>query len=272
MKKNLYYRATLGRSSVFKDFLFSVFLTFCLPIRLLIEVFTRKNFGERYFRLSAAIVNLLILGLLPVAIVFYKNHYGSSAGMSDPFHSQDAQQQAPAAATLMPHYLLWYIYLVAFLFVCVRHKIAQMHNPSVFDFGKYSLSTGDINPIFWKIQIPMIKTDLRLIECLLEPLPFLVAGIFLYWIGQNLGMLFIVSSIFYGLGYCSVYRHGDYFVMDKIDEIIMNEELEKSFVLDANEEQTRGFRFRGRKPESQEMRRQIMPLFIEDDDEIAEAK
>ena len=54
MQKNLYYRAIARRENMFKLLLLSFFNFFSSYARLLLEVFTRKNFGERYFRLSSA--------------------------------------------------------------------------------------------------------------------------------------------------------------------------------------------------------------------------
>lgn len=40
------------------------------------------------------------------------------------------------------------------------------------------------------------------------------------------------------------YRQGDHFIMDKIDEMICNEEMVSSFVEDRDSSQTRGVHFR----------------------------
>jgi hypothetical protein len=179
-------------------------------------------------------------------------------------------QTPPAPSTLMPHYLGWYIFIALFLAVSLRHKRDMARNPSVFDFAKFSLASGTIHPLFFKIKLPGIETNYRSIECLLEPLPFFIAGVLLALIGQALGWLLIVVSIYYGMGYVAAYHIGDNFVMDKIDEMIVNQKLERAFVDEASEDETLGFRFRGKRPDDREMRKKIMPLMVEDD-EVFEA-
>ncbi|WP_276366255.1 hypothetical protein [Chryseolinea sp. H1M3-3] len=86
------------------------------------------------------------------------------------------------------------------------------------------------------------------------------------------GLLLIVCALLYRLSYIGVYRLGDDFVMDKIDEMISNEQLFDSFIDDKDAEETKGFRFYGRKPESGEFRRTLVESFIEDDEETFVAR
>ena len=60
--------------------------------------------------------------------------------------------------------------------------------------------------------------------------------------------------------------------MDKIDEIICNEELVASFVDDKDPGETRGFSAYGRKPVDPDLRRKVVDTFFEDDEETVEAK
>ncbi len=275
MKKNLYFRDVVKRENALANWFFNLFMGFNSSVRLLIEVFTRKDFGERYFRLSAALSLSAILAALPFGIRMIKNHYATASAMArtDLFNeAATPQTNILPDQSLMPGYLGWYIFIALFLLVSVKHKRDMMHNPSVFDFSKYSLSSGKINPLFYKITLPGIQTNPRWVECVFEPGVFLVAGILLALIGQSLGWLLITCSVLYGMGYVATYRIGDNFVMDKIDQMIINENLEKAFVLDAPEDETKGFRFRGAKPETEDMRRQILPLMTQPDEEILEAK
>lgn len=254
MKKNLYYRAVLRRENKFKIFLLSLFWGLASSPRLLLEVFIRKDFGERYFKLSASLTIAVVLGLwpyLPSVLVPYA--FGREGD------------------SIMPDYLLWYVFLAGFLFMSFRHHRDQQRNPSVFDFKKYSLYAGKINPFFFGLNFFGIKPDVRLVECWLEPAGFFLLGLFLNMIGQTLGGLLIFCSIVYGGSYMAAYFIGDNFVMDKIDQIILNEELEKSFMDDMGEDETRGFRFVGRKPEDQELRRRVFDHMTEKD-EVFQAK
>lgn len=275
MKQNLYYRSTFARKNMFTEWFLNLFLFFSSPALLLLEVFTRKNFGERYFRLSSVLSVTVMIGILPVLFVKVPAMLGSLY-TADTYGIEETAEMAqaypaPVQTSLMPAYLCWYIFLALFLALGVKHKMDILRNPSVFDFAKFSLYKGNINPFFYRIKLPLIETTPRVVECILEPAVFFIAGVFFWLIGQNLGILLIVISLLYAYSYVAFYREGDHFVMDKIDQIISNEELEAAFVLDKNDEETRGFTFRGRKPKTETMRRQILPLFTQEDD-ILEAK
>ncbi|CAG5011145.1 hypothetical protein DYBT9275_04891 [Dyadobacter sp. CECT 9275] len=56
MKTNLYYRAVFRRQSMLNEFVMDFFLYFCSYPRLMLEVFVRKNFGERYFSFFSALM------------------------------------------------------------------------------------------------------------------------------------------------------------------------------------------------------------------------
>ncbi|MEP7165215.1 MAG: hypothetical protein ABI741_11000 [Ferruginibacter sp.] len=254
MQKNLYFRSVLRRDNLIKLFFLGLFGSIASYPRLLIEVFIRKDFGERYFNLASAIYVALFMAALPLAAKGLMGYFGDDDSSS-----------------FWWHYLTWYIFLALFLIKSFQHYQTMKRSPSVFDFARYSLSSGKFHPQFFKIQIPGIKPNTRNIEILLEPGLFFVLGIVLWLIGQKVGILITVCSIFYSFSYQLAYHNGDNFIMDKIDEIICNEELKKTFVDDATEDETRGFRFMGRKPESKEMREQIMPLMLEKD-EVFDAK
>lgn len=264
MKKNLYYRSVFQRENLLKKAILDFFLSASSYFRLLLEVFIRKDFGERYFKLSSAITVTALLAIYPLIASFLSSFFvvftHSYGRLNREIHSD-----------LFPDYLAWYAYLVLFVIVSIRHHRALKRNPSTFDFAKFSKYTGKINPIFYRFNFPDRKTDMRRVECLIEPAAFFIVGLLFYLIGQTLGGLLMVSSLFYGFSYVAAYAIGDNFVMDKIDEMIANEELEKSFVDDMDEDQTRGFQFRGLKPNGKDRRLKILPR-MGADEEILEAK
>jgi hypothetical protein len=273
MIKNLYYRDTFARHNAVK----LLFLSFCSLFvsypRMLIEVFTRKNFGERYFSLSSAFILTLMLACAPVAISHITSGWGSSEMATENYSYDDSfgdvvqQTQTIEPATqggIFPDYIGWYLYLAVFLGFCIKHYIDNRRSPSAFNFNRFTLSSGVVHPFFRNINIGGLSPDIRFFECYLEPAIFLGAGILLALIGQTLGWLLIVSSFFYSMSYITAYISGDNFVMDKIDEIICNEELEKAFVEDGDLDETKGFQFRGSKPNTEAMRRQILPLMTEE--------
>ena len=263
MQKNLYYRTTFQRVNLFKRFILSIFEAFSGVARSLLEVFTRKNFGERYFLLSSALWIAFILAIIPVVIVKFLSRAQLPAEAYD-FDSIEPVQQAAqtASASLMPDYLTWYIFIALYVGMAVKHHLDIRRNPSVFDFDHFSLSSGEINPLFLKIKIPFIQTNFRTIECFFEPAVFFLLGVILWMAGQNLGILLVFTSIAYSFNYMNDYMYGDIFIMDKIDEMIANEEMEDAFVNGLDESQTRGFRIRGKRPKDEDMRRKLLASMV----------
>lgn len=249
MKKNMYYRAVIRRHYAIDEAILNFFLAFSSLPKLLLEVFIRKNMGERYFSLTAGLGMAFILGILPLMY---------DGAMSRFFNGYSSE-------TFQLKFASWYVFLVAFLFMCFRRYEEIQRLPSVFDFGRFSLSTGEVFPQFFEFEIGGKKPDIRLIETLLEPGACALIGLPLMWLGQPIGTVIFVSSIFYSLSYMGAYRQGDHFIMDKIDEMICNEEMVDSFVEGRDASQTRGVSFYGRRPADPETRRKLVDSFIEED-------
>lgn len=299
MKKNLYFRSVIRRENLFKKFVLDFFFAIASYPRLLIEVFIRRNFGERYFSMASAVWLTVLLLAFPIiamklssltspAAVFGGGDPNQVSAMKDlfgsglPYEDVDVEQikksieNNPAyggrpgsegRATTQSRnyaYIAWYLYLIPFAwFSYLRHREVQ-RAPSVFDFGQYSLSSGDIHPRFYRMRLFGIKNTERNREIYYEPAPFLAAGILLAVIGQALGWLLIVAALCYGFSYAAAYAQGDDFVLDKIDEMIMNEEMMNAFVEDKPADQTRGVRFYMKRPTSKEDREKAMDGFFEE--------
>lgn len=242
MKKNLYYQILYRRTNFIKEFILGLFMGISSWPRLLLEVFIRKNMGERYFSFSTSIIIAIILALLPFQIAKFHAFFSGQFSFWD----------------VLLKNIAWYIYLIAFLYHADLRRQEVKRLPSVFDFARFSLSTGNINPQFYNFSIDGTKTDVRTVETLLEPALFFIVGFFLAIIGQSLGFLLLICSVIYSLSYVAAYHLGDNFVMDTIDEMICNEELVASFVEGMDSSQTRGFNSYGRKPSDPDMRRRVV--------------
>lgn len=261
MTKNLYFRSVIRRRNLFKDAIFGFFYSVCSWPRLLIEVFIRKNFGQRYFSFASVVTVFVILGLFPLVLgktitVLLNPTQGYSYG------------EAPS---LWGTFVTWYLYLFAFLYFGYKRSQEVKINPSTYDFERFSLYSGEVDSRFFGFKLFGKFPSIRQVEILYEPAPFLAGGLLLCFIGQALGLLLVLTSIAYGLSYVGAYRQGDNFVLDKIDEIIMNEELENSFVDDMDAANARGVRFYARKPKSEELRRKLADAFIEEEEPVTEA-
>ncbi|MNY04209.1 hypothetical protein D3C86_1368720 [compost metagenome] len=129
-------------------------------------------------------------------------------------------------------------------------------------FEYFSKSSGEILPFFTDLKYKDKPFSIRKIEIFIEPLSFLILGIFLMTLGQKLlGGLFIFSAIVYCISYARAYEIGDNFIYDRIDQNNVNEELHNFFI---NGQPTqRGFTFRGDTPESKAQREKTYASFFD---------
>lgn len=256
MQKKTYFQTMYRRRNPIKEALLAFFLGLSSYPRMLIETLIRRNMGERYFSFSGAIFLCVILGLYPILKASGINWMSRYGYYRDEFDF----------LKFIGHYLTWYAYLALFLYMAtVRHAEIQ-RLPGVFDFARFTLSTGIIHPLFRNFQWQGRRFDIRTIETLIEPGAFFFIGLFLWLSAQPIGLVLVISSIFYAFSYRAAYHAGDNFIMDKIDERICNEELVKTFMDDDNDPIARGFHFYGRRPADPNARRQVAEMFMRDEE------
>lgn len=258
MKKQMYYQTMFRRRNVIKEALLNFFLGLSSYPRLLLEVFIRRNMGERYFSLSSAITVFIFLVIIPVLAEYGTDIFSSYARDYHRFYWDSFLRENAT----------WYLLAGGFLYMAFKRHEEIKRLPSVFDFKRFSLSTGSIHPRFFSIELGGKPANVRTIETLLEPALFFLIGFFFWIIGQNVGTLLMISSLIYSISYQATYHRGDHFIMDKIDETITNEELAKAFIEGRKPSETRGFTFYGRRPDDVDTRRRIADLFTEKDDRV----
>ena len=252
MKKSAYYKTMYQRRNVIKEALLAFFLGLSSWPRMLIEIPIRRNFGERYFSFSGAVALTLLLAIVPLFLIGPMSYRfgGSSSGV------------------LIGKFLTWYLYLAAFIYSAIQRREEIKRLPSVFDFARFSLSSGIINYRFRNFEFNGRRLDVRTIETVLEPSLFFFIGLFLWLAGQPIGFILFISSLFYSFSYAAAYHAGDNFLMDKIDERICNEELVKTFVEDNDPANSRGFNLYCRRPADPDARRRVAEMFMEADETV----
>lgn len=260
MKKNLYFRTVFRRENKFKKFIYDIFLTLAVFFRVPIEVFTRRNFGERYFSLSTTIVIALLLLAYPAVI-------NGGFSMDSGFSSRYYRSRGESEPTFLGTYALWYVFTGLFIYCGYLRWREIKRNPSTFDFGRFSLSTGDVVPLLSNLKIGNKPLSIRAIETIAEPLLFFIPGVVLFLVHQDIGLVIAICSIVYSISYFAAYAAGDNFVLDTIDEMILNDEQNKAFVQNENTDKTKGVRFYSRKPTSEELRERVADSFIVDQKE-----
>lgn len=260
MPKRTYYQTFYRRSNVIKETFLSLFTSIAVTARMLLEVFIRKNFGERYFSYPTAIILTIILALIP---------YGAGNLITSGYgYGYDR----PSFWSTVTDNISWYAYLVAFNYFCWVRSQEIKRLPSVFDFARFSLSTGTIHPMFKTLKIggkPVTidengDVNMRKVETFYEPALFFIIGIALILIKQKIGLVILISSILYSLSYIRAYIEGDHFMMDKIDDMICTEELVTTFV--EGKTSSKGFNPYGRRPADPEKRKAMYEDMVEDVD------
>lgn len=247
MKKTLNFETEMERRNILKDIFMALFLMFASYPRLLLEVFVRKNMGERYFSMASVLTIFVILAAVPFIIVQTTSPY------------------------VIAQNKLWYLFLALFLFAANKRRLEIKRLPSVFDFGRYSKTKGVTNPLLYKFSI-FKNLGIRNMRKFGEPSIFFVAGLLLLLIQQwLLGGLLIVSSILFSLSFAATFYYGDHKIMDIIDDIMKTEDMVKSFLDDDDDSiSPRGVEFFGRKPGSKEMRQKVLSYTRRKED-VAEA-
>jgi hypothetical protein len=241
MKKNAYYTVLYGEPAAINRKLgawVSVVLSWPKSV---LDVFLRRNMGERYFTLFKSILIFLALWFIPIGM---KNLYFSEMISSTSYY----------------FFLILYAIMSGVRYMEIRRK------PSVFDFAKFSLSRGIPYDIFLRIKLFGKPLSQRTIEVYVEPLLCFIIGVILIVLQQGpVGALIILCSISYFVCNSISAIHGDHFIMDKIDEILLSRDLNTIFLND-EELSPKQVPFFTRKPTTRELRQNFLDHLNNDDD------
>lgn len=235
------WRTGLQRENLFARRILMFFLLIASYPRLLLEVFIRRNFGERYFSLASAICVLILLSLFPALADSPSDLLGLIVSQGDFTGSEEPH-------SFWGQYATWYLFLAAFAVFSYKRWQEVKSLPSVFDFERYSLDSGEVHPFFFTLPVYGKREQIRTIEIFYEPAVFFFAGLLMRFIGQPVGGLLLISSICYALGYKAAYWLGDNEIMDRIDDIIRFKQLKNIIIHKARPSETQGLQFRGRLP------------------------
>lgn len=254
MKQDTYYQKVFARRNLVKEILMQLFMGLASWPRLLLEVFVRKNLGERYFSLSIGIFLSIVLAVVPYVIE-------STTGYGE-IDLWDYTK----------NYFTWYLYIAAFLYFSLRRQKEIDHSPSFFELPRFTLSTGDVNQKFFQIKIKGEPIDRRFIETKLEPVLFLAIGIILILFHQKIGILISVCSILYSLSYIAANYLADEHIKNEMDKIVVSKAIGSylSIDVDDNDDKTSpdpsGCNLTWRKPISKETRIKLTKILQDDED------
>ncbi|MGB5943276.1 MAG: hypothetical protein WBG71_10370 [Leeuwenhoekiella sp.] len=221
MKDNLYYQYNPEKRNVFFElygarhnyilgFFVAFFMLFASNASAIVEVFLRRNFGERYITLAQSI------GLFFILIVssFW------AAGM--------AKLMGAAISTTIYGIVLSLIFALAFLVMSIIHRLEINKYGTTYDFKRFSLSNGDPIPFLkqiigrdlWGFKITQYRYNL-----FVEPaIPFLIGIVLcLTVVFLPLGILLAFCGFIFFIRNFAIAQGARNFVLDIIDKKISSE-------------------------------------------------
>jgi len=199
------YHKELRRENTFLNGTSNFFSNYTSRPRLLLEVFVRKNFGVSYFNMGSVISVAWRVAIFPL-LVYYTIPVFRYLFSGD-WHT---------AGDFWPTYAGWYILLAFFMvFAVIRWTEVLKIGDDTPELSSYD---GDLNPFFTKFDFLGEATP-KNISIRYEPLMFFVIGFLLKFLGQNVGWLIMISSIFYSVGYYAAYRYSDSAIRALMDKV-----------------------------------------------------
>lgn len=246
MKTNIYFQTQYQRISFIKRFMQDVFIFFASTPALVVEVFTRKNFGERYFSLTHAIIVFVAL-FVPFIV----------------------NQTVPYADEYLEGFNYFYLVcLLAFLYASIRRRMEtpkKLHEIDMNLFSKYdgtfqSYTVLLAQSIFKRTHIPDIQLKIE---------PGLAVGsgliLFIFPFSRIVGLILIICGLMHLAREYTRYAKGKSFLLDLNDKKICDEDLAEVFIGDT-ETSRRGFRAFVPKPAGRYEREKLYHEMIVDDE------
>jgi hypothetical protein len=224
-----------GRASIFVLILSILSGLSTIPASL-VEVFLRREFGERYISLSLNIVIALILVWWGIML---SNVIGAE------------------------YFILWFLLIGLFLYKSIQHRKEIKRYGTAYDFERFSLSDGRIHDKWWDIigkEYFGVKITRYLVHIILEPLVPIIIGLPFLIISytRSFGLLLIVSGLFFGFrAFIKAYSARSS-ILDIIDEQICMKYDEEVLVEQKSPEETAGLSVPIELPEDEETRRLIL--------------
>lgn len=234
--KHNIFRKVSGRSvNYFYDFFLGFFLGFSSWPSSIIEVFMRRQFGERYFTLFTG---LSIFTLMMIIWYSLAKYWDAGTEIS------------------------WGLFAFIYLGQSIRHRLEIKKFGSTYDFDRYSISEGYYHEFWNKIignEYYGIKITHYRFYVYLEPLlPFLV-GLFFFAnpFTRIVGTLIMISSLFFCLRHFAKTHTARNHILDDIDDMICQQHHEDVLLEQLPAEETKGLWFPMELPQDRDLRQKL---------------
>lgn len=250
-KQNVFITVTAGRKSVITNLAKDLLFALSSYPSYIIEVFLKKNMGERYFTFSIAVT-------ISLAMLFPWFFRGS----------------------IMRDFLglPWLLFTLAFLVMSIRRRMEIKRFGFAYDFDRFSYSDGEKLHFLYNIvgnKIGSITITRYLVLVLIEPAIPILIGLLLMLSSYTFPVGFLIFSC--GILFCyrsvmKAYAARD-IILDMIDEQITAKWNHDVIMEEKPQSQTAGLHFPIDLPESKTFRQNFVnsinddnPLDIWEDD------
>lgn len=222
MKKKNTLFGVLNRSNLWKPILQDLIVAFTSYPALLLELFFRHRFGQRYFSLSSCFMAIALLFIFGVAYTGWQDFFAMLMGIRSNEIKSDGYEYP----------LL--LFCVAALIASIGHKRELMRNGQTIDFERYSKSNGEPRAYWYRLSTVLPQWCLQKLPLTpeniwryYEPLTAGIVGLLLLPIPftRLLGLLLFVCALLYYWRTSIQYAWGHNHVLNLIDDILLAEGL-----------------------------------------------
>ena len=254
-KRNIFIEINQGRTNAVKDFIVGFFMLFASHGSAIVEVFMRRKFGERYITLAQSIGIFIVVSIFfPLFYAWYIEFVSGIAAMM----GERGIRARPSGIS----FVVLFLFMLAFLGMSIYHRLEIKRYGTTYDFKRFSLSDGEIHPLWWKVigrEILGFKISQYTVRVLLEPLVPTVLGFIMSFIpGVNLvGVLLLVCGLSFMARNFNKAQMGRDWVLDNIDKKISNEMKYDVFIGRKPKKDTKGIYLPIELPESEETRKSL---------------
>ncbi|MEM9884373.1 MAG: hypothetical protein AAF849_00660 [Bacteroidota bacterium] len=260
-KRNIFIEINQGRRNTAREFIIGFFMLFASHGSAIVEVFMRRKFGERYITLAQSI------GIFFVVSIFFPLIYSWFVLAIGEIARQLGERSFPERPSGIS-FLLLFIFMLAFLVMSIYHRLEIKRYGTTYDFKRFSLSDGEIHPLWWNLigkEIFGFKISHYTVRVLLEPLVPIALGFLLSFIpGINLvGTLLLICGISFMARNFNKAQMGRDWVLDNIDKKISNDMKYDVFIGRKSKKDTKGIYLPIELPESEETRKSLYNI-VED--------
>ncbi len=292
-KKPDYYQP-YKRVQIAKELLADLFIGISSWPRLVLEIPLRRDLGERFFSLGTCIWIVTLFAVTPyLTLIDWRAVFSQRTS----YMSIDDLPKF-SLWQLAKLYPGWYFLTTLFLGAAVKRRLEIVRYNRIWDMNRYSYSSGKIYPIFynpWTIRLSLregqfklgsvhigflgrtftlyaslvrVFVSARTVETFIEPVFGFVCGYLIRnLISETAGYLIQVCSVMYSFSSIAFYYRGDHFFMDRNDGRIIAEEHEQTFITNAPINPESGYRYVGRRPATQELRKRLLHTIVGCDDD-----